>query len=69
MIKRNKNKFTIEQIGGFVTIHVALPPKLLKWVVTAARKEGHRDVSLVVRRALERLTDSGSASLLLLAGV
>ena len=50
-----KDKRTLEQMGGFVTIHVALPPRLLKWVVKRAKHEGHRDVSLVVRRGVDCL--------------
>jgi len=44
---------TIEEIGGFVTVHVALPPHILKWAVAVARREGHKDISLVIRRCLE----------------
>jgi hypothetical protein len=53
MIPVKPKRGTIEEVGGFVTIHVALPPQILKKVVKAARQEGHRDVSLVICRALE----------------
>lgn len=46
---------TIEQVGGFVTVHAALPPNILKWTVRLARKEGHKDISLVIQRGLEVL--------------
>jgi hypothetical protein len=50
-----RGRRTIEEIGGFVTVHVALPPPILKWVVTVARREGHKDISQVIRRSLEAL--------------
>ena len=54
MIPVKPKRGSIEEVGGFVTIHVALPPKILKSVVKAAREEGHKDVSLVICRALEQ---------------
>lgn len=55
-----RNKRTIEQICGYVTVHVALPPDVLKWVVAAAKRGGHKDVSLVIQRALARLKEDGT---------
>jgi hypothetical protein len=49
------NKQTIEQIGGFVTVHVALPPHLLNWVIKRAKHEGHTDLSAIVRQAVDGL--------------
>lgn len=54
---------TIEQIGGFVTVHASLPPDVLRWTVAMARREGHKDVSLVIIRALKSLKEQAKARL------
>ena len=69
MNSRKRKSPTIEAIGGFVTVHVALPSKILKSVVKAARQEGHRDISIVIRRALERVSDKGMTPCLALLGI
>ena len=50
-----KRKPTIEQVGGFVTVHAALPPKLLRWAAKRADEQGHKDLSLVVRDGIDCL--------------
>lgn len=50
-------KPTIEQEGGFVVVHAALPPKLLKWAVKRAKDEGHKDVSQVMQRGIDCLIE------------
>lgn len=47
-----KDGRTIEEVAGCVTIHVALPPHLMKWAVQRARDEGHKDVSQVLRAGI-----------------
>ena len=56
-----KRKPTIEQIGGFVVIHAALPPKLLRWAAKRAREQGHKDISLVVRDGIDCLIEKKKA--------
>jgi hypothetical protein len=46
---------TIEQIAGFVTIHVALPPHLMKWAAKHAKNQGHSDIQTVIREAIDLL--------------
>jgi hypothetical protein len=58
----NLRTHTIEQVADFVTIHAALPPDVLKWTVATARKEGHKDVSQVICRALEFLKHRSTES-------
>jgi hypothetical protein len=53
MKTRAKKRPSIEEVSGTVTIHVALPPDVLKSVVKAAKREGHRDISLVICRAIK----------------
>jgi len=52
-----KSKKPIGQIGGFVTLHVALPPRLVKWLVRQSKAEGHDDISAVVRRSIDGLME------------
>jgi hypothetical protein len=54
MRARAKKRPSIEEVSGTVTIHVTLPPNVLKSVVKAAKREGHRDISLVICRAIKR---------------
>lgn len=61
-----KRKRTIQDEAGFVTVHIELPPHLMKWVTKRARDEGHRDVSQVLRAGIGLLmvkhnADSASA--------
>lgn len=46
---------SIQDIGGFVTVHVALPPELLNWVIKRAKHEGHTDLSAIMRQAVDGL--------------
>jgi hypothetical protein len=55
------DKRTIEQVGGFVTVHAALPPKLLKWAAKRADEQGHKDLSLVVRDGIDCLIERHKA--------
>jgi hypothetical protein len=54
-----KRKPTIEQIGGFVTIHVAMPPKAMKEAVKLAKAEGHKDLSAVMLAGIDCLRRQG----------
>lgn len=56
-----KSKKTIEEIGGFVTIHASLPPKLLRWAAKRAREQGHKDISLVMRDGIDCLIEKKKA--------
>ena len=56
-------KPTIEQEGGFVVVHAALPPDLLKWAVKRAKDEGHKDVSQVMQRGIDCLRERQKAGL------
>jgi hypothetical protein len=58
-----KNKRTIQEQSGFVVVHAALPPKLLKWAVKRAKDEGHKDVSQVMRRGIDCLRERHKAGL------
>ncbi len=58
-----QDKRTLEQIGGFVVVHAALPPKLLRWAVKRARDEGHKDVSQVLRSGIDCLRERQKAGL------
>lgn len=58
-----KRKRTIEDEAGFVTIHVALPPQLLKAAVKRAKSEAHGDLSAVVRNAIDCLMAKHKAEL------
>lgn len=53
---------TIAQAAG-VTVHVTLPEKLMKWAVRRARDEGHKDVSVVMRRGIDLLMARHKAGL------
>jgi hypothetical protein len=55
------DKRSIEQEGGFVVVHAALPPHLLKWAVKRAKDEGHKDVSQVVQRGIDCLIEKHKA--------
>lgn len=50
-----KRKPSLEQVGGFVTVHAALPPKLLKWAAKRADEQGHKDLSRVVQDGIDCL--------------
>ena len=58
-----KRKPTIQDIGGFVVVHAALPPDLLRWAVKRARDEGHKDVSTILRRGVDCLRARHKAGL------
>jgi hypothetical protein len=60
-MKKQTRGQTLEDIGGFVTIHVAMPPKLMKWAVGHAREQGHKDVSQVIHSGLHCLMASHRA--------
>ena len=47
-----KSKRTIQDEAGCVTLHVELPPHLMKWAVKRARDQGHKDVSQVLRAGI-----------------
>lgn len=51
------DKRTIEEIGSFVTVHAALPPKLLKWAAKRADEQGHKDLSRVVQDGIDCLIE------------
>lgn len=59
-----KRKPTIEQVGGFVTVHAALPPKLLRWAAKRAKEQGHKDLSAVMRDGIDCLREKKKAGLL-----
>ncbi len=40
---------------GLITISVWVPQKLAQWVKDRAQAEGHGDISVVVREAMDRL--------------
>ncbi len=48
---------TIAQVADpySVTIHVMLPESLLKWAAGFAREQGHGDIQIVVRQAIDLL--------------
>lgn len=50
-----KRKPTIEQVGGFVTIHVAMPPKAMKHAVKLAKAKGRQDLSAVMAAGIDCL--------------
>lgn len=52
-----KRKPTIAQIGGFVVVHAALPPKAMKWAVKRAKNEGHKDLSAVLCAGIDCLRE------------
>jgi hypothetical protein len=56
-----KRKLTIQEESGFVVVHAALPPHLLKWAVKRAKDEGHKDVSQVVQRGIDCLIERHKA--------
>jgi hypothetical protein len=58
-----KRKRTIQDEGGFVVVHAALPPHLMKWAVKRAKDEGHKDVSAVMRRGIDCLMEKQKAGL------
>jgi hypothetical protein len=58
-----KRKQSIQDESGFVVVHAALPPKLLKWTVKRAKDEGHRDISQVLRRGIDCLRHRQKAGL------
>jgi len=58
-----KNKETIEQAAGGVTLHVMLPEHLVKFAVARAKEQGHNDISVVAREAIQRLIDRHEAGL------
>jgi hypothetical protein len=40
---------------GLITISVWVPAKLARWVKARAKAQGHGDISVVVREAMDRL--------------
>jgi hypothetical protein len=58
-----QDKRNLEQVGGFVTVHVALPPPLMKWAVKRAKDEGHKDLSAILRRGIDCLREKQKAGL------
>jgi hypothetical protein len=58
-----KRKPTVEQESGFVVVHAALPPHLLRWAVKRAKDEGHKDVSQVMQRGIDCLRERQKAGL------
>jgi hypothetical protein len=48
---------TIAEIAdpNSVTVHVMLPKSLLKWAAGFAREQGHGDIQVVVRQAIDLL--------------
>jgi hypothetical protein len=52
-----KRKPTIEQVGGFVVVHAALPPGAMKYAVKRAKSEGHKDLSAVLRAGIDCLRE------------
>jgi hypothetical protein len=58
-----KRKRTIQDEGGFVVVHAALPPHLLRWAVKRAKDEGHKDVSQVMQRGIDCLREKQKAGL------
>ena len=58
-----KSRLTIQDEGGFVTVHAALPPSLMKWAVKRAKDEGHKDLSAILRRGIDCLREKQKAGL------
>jgi hypothetical protein len=54
-----KRKPAIAEVGGFVVVHAALPPKVMKWAVKRAKVEGHKDLSAVLCAGIDCLRDRG----------
>lgn len=52
-----KRKPTIEQVGGFVVVHAALPPTAMKYAVKRAKAEGHKDLSAVLHAGIDCLRE------------
>jgi hypothetical protein len=50
-----KRKPSIQDVGGFVVVHAALPPKAMKWAVKKAKVEGHKDLSAVLCAGIDCL--------------
>lgn len=69
MNPRKPKSPAIEEVAGFVTVHVALPGEILKSIVKTAKEEGHRDISLVIRRALEKAADNRTMPCFALLGI
>jgi hypothetical protein len=40
---------------GLITLSVWVPQKLARWVKARAKEQGHADISVVVREAMDRL--------------
>ncbi len=57
-------KQTIQDVAGSVTVHVELTPPLMKWAAMQARAEGHNDIQIVLRKAIDVLKERHEAGLL-----
>jgi hypothetical protein len=54
----------IQEIAGTVTVHVELTPPLMKWAAMQARIEGHDDIQIILRKAIDVLKERHEAGLL-----
>jgi len=57
-------KQTIQDVAGCVTVHVELDPRLMRWAAKQARIEGHNDIQIVLRKAVDLLKERHEAGLL-----
>ena len=58
-----KRKPSLQDVGGFVTIHVAMPPKAMKHAVKLAKAKGHKDLSAVMVAGIDCLRERKKAGL------
>jgi hypothetical protein len=57
-------KQSIQDVAGCVTVHVELDPRLMRWAAKQAKIEGHNDIQLVLRKAIDLLKERQEAGLL-----
>ena len=57
-------KQTIQNVAGSVTVHVELDPRLMRWAAKQAKIEGHDDIQVVLRKAIDLLKERQEAGLL-----
>jgi hypothetical protein len=57
-------KEAIQDVAGCVTVHVELDPRLMRWAAKQARIEGHDDIQVVLRKAVDLLKERQEAGLL-----
>jgi hypothetical protein len=57
-------KQTIEDVAKCAVVHVELDPRLMRWAAKQAMIEGHNDIQIVLRQAVDYLKQRHEAGLL-----